>query len=126
MSERLEAIGIITVDDILRASAADVAERIDTNRVKEKTVVEWQQQTALCCRVPEMRGHDAQVLVACGVLTTEELAAADARELWATVGPFVETKEGKRIIRNGKTPDLAEVTDWINWAKQSRRLDQAA
>jgi len=42
------------------------------------------------------------------------------------VGPLVTTKEGKRIIRNGTTPDLAEVTDWISWARHSRRLDQVA
>ena len=72
-----------------------------------------------------MRGHDAQILVALGVTDAEELAASDPQELWTLVEPFVETKEGKRIIRNGKTPDLEEVTEWIQWAQASRQLSAA-
>ena len=86
---------------------------------------QWQHQTILACRVPQLRGHDAQILVAVGVTDPEQLAAANADELWDRVRRFVETKEGKRLIRNGKEPDLLEVRDWIEWASAARALHAA-
>ena len=58
-------------------------------------------------------------------LTPEELPASDPQQLWTLVEPFVETKEGERIIRNGKTPDLEEVREWVQWAQASRQLSAA-
>ena len=46
-------------------------------------------------------------------------------DLLAIVEPFVETSAGARIVRSGKKPDLAEVTDWIEWAKSARALHDA-
>ena len=34
-------------------------------------------------------------------------------------------REGERIIRNGKKPDLDEVSDWIRWAQHARSLRAA-
>jgi len=124
-AERLDQVGIRTVDDLLRADAKAAAKELNNRRISEKVIRQWQQQTELVCRIPQLRGHDAQILVALGVTAPEELAACDPQELWTEVEPFVETKEGKRIIRNGKTPDLEEVTDWIRWAQAARQLDAA-
>ena len=125
LNEDLEAIGIKTVSDLLSADPESVSERLEVKRFTPKAVTDWQQQTELACRVPQLRGHDAQILVALGVSDVEELAASDPDELWARVEPFVETKEGKRIIRNGKTPDLDEVSEWVQWAQASRQLSAA-
>ena len=72
-----------------------------------------------------MRGHDAQILVACGISDPAKLSAMDADSLWAIVKPFIKTPEAKRIIRNGKAPDKAEISDWIEWAQSSRTLAAA-
>ena len=77
------------------------------------------------CQVPELRGHDAQILVACGITTPEDLAAKKPASLLAIVEPFSRTKEGERIIRNGKIPDLTEVTEWIQWAANARAFKAA-
>jgi len=77
------------------------------------------------CRVPQLRGHDAQILVACQLTTPEQIAAMTADDLFSTVQPFCETRQGERIIRSGRKPDMEEVADWIAWAKQARQLRAA-
>jgi len=67
-----------------------------------------------------LRGNDSQILVACGVSTPEVLASKTPEDLLAKVLPFVDSGEGKRILRNGRRPDLAAVTDWIQWAANAR------
>jgi len=124
-AERLERIGIHTVADFLRADPVATAERLNHRYIKAETIRQWQQQTILVCRVPQLRGHDAQILVACGIVDPETLASTDPAVLWETVEPFSETAEGKRIIRSGKTPDFAEVYSWIQWAGHARQLRAA-
>ncbi|MBP88944.1 MAG: hypothetical protein CMJ64_19885 [Planctomycetaceae bacterium] len=124
-AERLEAIEIRTVADLLDADADAITEGLDNRRFSTKVITQWQQQTELVCRVPQLRGHDAQLLVALEITEPEQLASCDPQELWTEMEPFVETKEGKRIIRNGKTPDLEEVTEWIQWAQSARKLNAA-
>ena len=79
----------------------------------------------MACRIPQIRGHDAQILVACNLTDPDEVAKMSPDDLWATVKPFVKTTEGKRIVRGGKAPDLAEIRDWISWAQSARKLKAA-
>lgn len=124
-AERLERIGIRTVADFLRADAEATAGRLNHRYIKGETVRQWQQQTMLVCCVPRLRGHDAQLLVACGVTTPEQLATSDPVALWARVAPFCETSEGKRVVRGGILPDFAEVCQWVQRASQARQLRAA-
>lgn len=124
-AERLEVIGIRTVADFLQADPAATAARLKRRGVDDNVIRSWQQQCILVCRVPWLRGHDAQILVACGVTDPEALAKKDAATLWNTVQPLVESAEGKRMLRSSKTPDLAEVADWIQWASRARTLRAA-
>ena len=71
------------------------------------------------------RGHDSQLLVACGITEPETLATMQPQALYEIIGPFAETKEGQKIIRNGKKPDLEEVSNWITWASNFRSLQAA-
>jgi hypothetical protein len=124
-AERLTVIGIRTIADFLNADPAATAARLKRRSVDAPVIRIWQQQTTLVCRVPWLRGHDAQILVACGVNDPEILAKLDAASLWKTVQPFVESAEAKRMLRNSKTPDLEEVTHWIQWAGRARTLRAA-
>lgn len=125
-AQRLSRVDIYTVDDLLNANPDVVAERLENRRINSDTIRQWQDQARLICQVPELRGHDAQILVACGVTEPEQLAAKRPVDLLGLVGPFSDTSEGERIIRGGSKPDLEEVTDWIHWAQQSRTLTSAA
>lgn len=125
MAERLQGIEIYTVDDLLNSDPESVATELDHRRVDADTVVQWQQQATLVCRVPMLRGHDAQLLVAAEVVTPETLAEYDAEELFGMIEPIAHSNEGKRILRGGKLPDLEEITDWISFAQHTRELRAA-
>lgn len=124
-AERLTAVGIESVADLLAADHIELAARLDYKRINADTIRQWQAQSRLACCIPQLRGHDAQILVACGIEDSHDLAQMDPGELWSVVGPFVKTAECKRIIRNGKEPDLEEVSDWIEWANDARKLHAA-
>ena len=125
MAERLNRIGIITAGDLLTAKAADVAGRLRHRRVDADTVLGWQHQITLVCRIPMLRGHDAQLLVAAGVTTPEQVAEQDPEELFSEIDAIARSSEGKRIIRGGKLPDQDEVTYWVENARQRRPLRAA-
>ena len=122
MAERLHGLGIYTVDDLLSADPQDVAIGLKHRRIDADTIRAWQHQATLVCRIPMLRGHDAQLLVLAEIVTPEELAVQDASALYHVIDPISRSKDGKRIIRGGKLPDLAEVTEWIQYAGQNREL----
>lgn len=125
MAERLKAIEVFTVGDLLSADPETLAAELDHQRIDADTVESWQQQATLVCRVPMLRGHDAQLLVAAEVTTPEALAECDAEELLELVDEVAQSKAGRRIIRGGDPPDLAEVTNWIEYAQHQRELKVA-
>ena len=124
-AERFEKIGVLTVADFLKQTAESMATKINYKRISASVIRQWQQQARLVCRIPNLRGHDAQLLVACDVTEPEELSTMQPQTLIDIIGPFSETKEGLKIIRNGKKPDLEEITDWISWAAEMRSLQAA-
>ena len=65
------------------------------------------------------------MLVACGITDADALASMNPQQLWRTVKPFIASNEGKRVIRSSPVPDLAEVTEWIGWARHARELSAA-
>lgn len=125
MAERLHAIKIHTVDDLLKNSAATIASGLKLKKVDESLVRSWQQQAKLVCRVPMLRGHDAQLLVAAGITEPERLSQCEPKWLLSQVDPIAKSKEGQSIIRGGSAPDLGEVTDWIRFAHSQRELKAA-
>jgi len=124
-AEMLEAIGIRTVEELMNITPERIAEKLDHRRITPKVILQWQQQSRMMCQIPELRGHDAQILVACGITTPEGLASQSAASLLSVVEPFSSSKEGERIIRNGRKPDLAEVTEWVQWAANARSFKAA-
>jgi nucleotidyltransferase/DNA polymerase involved in DNA repair len=124
-AKHFERIGIYTVAELLEATPEQAAQELGNRRIKTETIRDWQAQSELACRVPELRGHDAQILVGCGVTCPEDLLDMEPDDLWKRVRAFVDTSEGKRIIRGGRGPDLEEVQNWILWARQSRTLRAA-
>ena len=125
MAAKLEQQNICTVDQLLAANPEQLADKINSRRVDTDTVRAWQQQAQLVCRIPNLRGHDAQLLVACGLDSPEFVANMDADALLAQVSEVAQSKEGQRILRGSKEPDMAEVLDWISWASSCRTLSAA-
>lgn len=125
-AQQLQAIGIRTIKDLLNRDADSIARQLDNRRLKANLVRQWQQQAGLLCRVPQLQSRDALILVACGIETPEKLQIQEAVTLFEKVEPFAQSKEGQRIIRNGKQPDLATMDNWITWSNHCRPLKSAA
>ncbi|MCA9115013.1 MAG: DUF4332 domain-containing protein [Planctomycetaceae bacterium] len=124
-ASRLKRAKITTVKQLLEAIPHEVVERLSVRHISAEVLTEWQQQARLVCRVPGLRGHDAQLIVACGLETAEELAESTPERLLEDVEALLATTEGERIIRGGTPPDLREVSHWIASAGRSRDLAEA-
>ncbi len=88
----LNRAGVQTVMHLLQRSPAELAETIADRSVPAEMITAWQQQSRLMCEIPELRGHDAQLLVACDSRTVEALATANAFELQALLEKFARSK----------------------------------
>ncbi len=119
-AERFHAVGVNTVGQLLETDAHRMAESINYRRITADLIRSWQRQTDLVCRVPNLRGHDAQILVACDIEDADQLAEQNAEALFQKVQAFVNSTEGKRVLRNAKAPDLSEISSWIRWARRAR------
>lgn len=125
MAERLKELGILTVSDLIGRRAESISAGLTEAKVTARQAQDWQRQAVLMCRVPELRGHDVQILVACGVDTAEQLAGIAPATLWKQVEAFLETRDAARVLRSSTPPDLDEVTDWVRFAGHSRALRAA-
>jgi len=125
-ARRLEKIGVHTVDDLLMLEPQRASAQLNVSHIDPDTLRDWQKQATLVCRVPNLRGHDAQILVACGYNSPQEVAAADAEELLLLADEFADSHEGQRVLRGGLQPSLDEISNWIRWAGQARTLQAAA
>ncbi|MDP1564442.1 MAG: DUF4332 domain-containing protein, partial [Pirellulaceae bacterium] len=125
MAERFSEIGIGNVRQFVESNGEELARKLKVRRLDLKTLEEWQRQARLVCRVPNLRGHDAQLLVACDIDTPEAMLRLSPTELLAKVTPVAKSKEGQRILRSSPAPDLDEVQDWLAWAKQNRSIQVA-
>ena len=85
----------------------------------------WQRQARLVCQVPQLRQHDAQLLVGSGFPRAEQIAEMKPEDLLARVTAYAATPAGERIVGEHARPDLALVTKWISRARHLRKLDAA-
>ncbi|WP_197528433.1 DUF4332 domain-containing protein [Aeoliella mucimassa] len=124
-AKRLQKVGVQTVADLLSADCDALAESLDVRHINAETLVTWQHQAQLMCRVPELLARDVQVIVGCGFTTPEGIASAKASDLLEFAKSYLATPEGARALRNGEAPDLARVKKWIYWAENRRELEAA-
>ncbi len=124
-ARRLAKIGVKTVADLLDLDPQAAAEKLTQRYITDTVIRVWQDQARLVCHIPEIRGHDAALMVACGWNDPDRIAGTEPRELFAAVDQYVDSSEGQRIVRAGKRPDLAEVSKWIEMAKRSRSMKAA-
>ena len=125
MAERLAPFNLATVSDLVTVNAEDVSHQLADRAVSPEIVQQWQRQAMLVCRVPNLRGHDAQLIVGCGIASAEELAACDSADLFNKVIRLASSKQGVRILRGSNAPDLQEVSGWIHSAQNCRTVKAA-
>jgi predicted flap endonuclease-1-like 5' DNA nuclease len=125
VAQRMNNCGIFTVRDFLQEDAESLASRLGEARVSGDVIRTWQQQSQLVCRVPDLRGHDAQLLVAVGITSPERLAKTVPAKLYEEIRVMAESSQGKRMLRGGSAPDLDEVRSWVQSAGLCRPLAAA-
>jgi predicted flap endonuclease-1-like 5' DNA nuclease len=124
-SQRLANAGIHTVADLLAADPVEAARELAAKGVTPEVIRSWQRQARLVCQVPQLRQHDAQLLVGSGFTTAAQIAEMKPDELLSRVTAYATTAAGERILGEHPRPDLALVTKWISRAGHRRKLDAA-
>ena len=125
MAQKLESIRVKTIGDLLAGDSGDIAAAIGEKAVTADTVETWKSQSMLVCRVPNLRGQDAQLLVAAGYRTAESIAEASGDSLYEAIARVASSKQGLRYLRGGNPPDRDRVVSWIEWSKHSRMVKAA-
>ncbi|MBU6385773.1 MAG: DUF4332 domain-containing protein [Planctomycetes bacterium] len=125
MAQKLESIRVKTIGDLLAAESGDIAQAIGEKSVTAATVDSWKSQSMLVCRIPNLRGQDAQLLVAAGYSTAESIADASKDTLVEAIARVASTKQGLRYLRGGNPPDAERIGSWIQWSKHSRMVKAA-
>ena len=124
-AKRFDNIGIHTVGDFLSAEPEPTVLALNTRHIPVETLQQWQTQAKLACQIPQIYGHDAQILAACGFESAGEVADSKPEMVLSLVEEFAKSAEAKFVLRNSKRPDIQEVSNWVEWSKKSRRLDAA-
>jgi hypothetical protein len=124
-AERMRNAGVNTVGELLSSHPEKLAKKLNVEHIVADVIRQWQAEATLVCRVPGLRGHDAQILVACGIDQPAELAECEVDDLLELIQPFVESSDGQRVLRGAEPPDEEEVAAWIEAANQARSLKAA-
>jgi predicted flap endonuclease-1-like 5' DNA nuclease len=118
-AERFAAIGVYTVGEFLGTNPDDLAEELDDPYFDAETLADWQDQAQMVIDVPGLRGTHAQLLVGAGYRTATDVAEADAVLLSVNVLKFAMTSAGKRVLREGRPPDIEKIKGWVSAAKRA-------
>jgi hypothetical protein len=125
MASKLAELDIRSIADLLNCHTESAADRLGERSVSAETIADWQKQALLVCRVPNLRGHDAQIIVGTGLSTAEELANSNPESFYERVVQYASSKAGLRILRGATPPDRKEVSEWIHWAQNCRAVRAA-
>lgn len=120
MAERFYAVGLNRVSDLLSADPERACDALAIKQLTPELFKIWQSQAQLCCDIPGLRGHDAQILVACGYRTADAVANADHAELTKAAIGIVSSPAGQRVLRGSNPPDAEEVAFWIKSARSEQ------
>jgi hypothetical protein len=115
----LQRAGVANVAHLLSRSPDELARCMGDSQVDTSRVDDWQCQSRLMCQISGLRGHDAQLLVACGIRSMAAVASRKAVELHGILSPFAHAKDGRRILRSSSAPTLDDVAGWIRTACQT-------
>lgn len=118
-AERFAKVGVHTVGDFLERDAIDLAEDLDDPHFDSETLIDWQDQAQMVIDVPGLRGTHAQLLVGAGYRTAEAVSEADPVVLSAHVLKFAATSAGKRVLREGRPPDIEKIKSWVEAARHA-------
>ena len=101
-ASRLSVIGVNTVGDLLSLAPEDAAHRIKASHINAGVIKDWQAQALLACSIADINGSNAQILVGAGIYSVDDLAGIDLDSLMDAIDLYATSKEGERLLRDGK------------------------
>lgn len=125
MARRLRGMGVFDVGDLLTLNLADSRFLLSELQLTADQVRLWQAEAELLCRVPDLTGRDAQLLVCCGILTVEELAGHSASDLALRIDRLRGGAATRWLPEVGVWPRRETVLCWIHAARRARHLETA-
>lgn len=125
MAGRLRSSAIDTVGDLLAADPQFLAERLRMRRDEVQVIGEWQAVAGLCCQIPQLRGDDAELLVAAGIHSPKDLAGLTAQQVEARLQALAGGPDGQRILRGTQPPGIQQINRWPVATDSIRRAKAA-
>lgn len=120
VENELHAAGIMTVEDLLCVDVEELAEFIDEEDIPETMISDWQDQVMLMMRVGGLRALDAQILIATGIRTADELASSSASDVFKAAKSFLERQIGDQLLDPEEAHiDESDAQSWIDLANQA-------
>ena len=116
---RLRGLSVTHINHLMQQDSNRLADALGLANVDASTIRRWQAECRLVCRVPQLRGFDARVLVGCGVTTPAQLASIHPVDLLQEVEEFLATERGQQILLSGSSHELSRITSWIAAANSS-------
>ncbi|MET0545904.1 MAG: DUF4332 domain-containing protein [Caulobacterales bacterium] len=120
-ADRLQAVSVRTVGDLLKLDPEDGARRIKAGHINAKVIRDWQAQARFACTIPDVNSVNAQLLTGCGISDVSALANADAPKLHAEMVKFSNTEEGVRLLRSSRPPEVSMIATWVNAARGANK-----
>ncbi len=116
---RLRGLKVTHITHLMERDPNRLSDALGLASVDAATIRRWQAECRLACRVPNLRGFDARVLVGCGVTTPGQLAAIHPTDLLHEVEEFLATERGQQVLLSGTSQELSRIMTWIATANSA-------
>lgn len=114
----LRSVGVLTADDLLRADAAELVQRLHWPAVAERCVRRWQRAIRMARAIRTMTPRDALMLRAVHRRSVRALASEAAPRLYRDLKRYALSSRGAKQLGEHPLPSLDDVRRWIEEAQQ--------
>ncbi len=121
---RLRGLSVTHVNHLMQQDSNRLADALGLADVEASTIRRWQAECRLVCRVPQLRGFDARVLVGCRITTPSQLASIHPVDLLERVEDFLATQRGQQLLLSGSSHELSRLTSWIAAANSNSERER--
>ncbi|MGB0738882.1 MAG: DUF4332 domain-containing protein, partial [Planctomycetaceae bacterium] len=125
--EALRLTGVESIRQLLQITAEDLQQKVDVEgfSVSAARLQALRNQAELCVRVPMLRRGDAELLIASGVRTADQLKRLRPETLLDRISDFQRSAEGRRQRRFRRPIDRQQALNWARFGQEGRSLQSA-
>lgn len=119
-ARRLHLAGVKRIIDLIEFDRRADSPGLKEQQLDTRQILLWQAEARLACSVAGLTGRDAQMLVSCGILSAEELAAMSPDELIHRIDRLNGDAFSNPQPVHRTWPRRSTVENWIESARQPR------